>query len=83
MEFGFHLAKYFSSSIDSSDGLSSSLYELAQKSNKVDMLVNKIPTPKELCHFANLNAISIENLLFSVEKNTRQLQQFTNQILRK
>jgi thiamine-monophosphate kinase len=64
IEFGFHLAKYFSSSIDSSDGLSSSLYELAQKSNKVDMLVNKIPTPKELCHFANLNAISIENLLF-------------------
>jgi thiamine-monophosphate kinase len=64
IEFGFHLAKYFSSSIDSSDGLSSSLYELAQKSNKVDMLVNKIPTPKELCHFANLNSISIENLLF-------------------
>ena len=63
VEFGFHLAKYFSSSIDSSDGLSSSLYELAQKS-KVDMLINKIPTPKELCDFADSNSISIEDLLF-------------------
>jgi thiamine-monophosphate kinase len=64
VEFGFHLAKYFSASIDSSDGLSSSLYELAQKSNKVDLLINKIPTPKELSHFATLNSITIEDLLF-------------------
>ena len=64
IEFGFCLAKYFSSSIDSSDGLSSSLYELAQKSNRVDFIVNKIPTPKELCDFSDLNSISIENLLF-------------------
>ena len=64
IEFGFCLAKYFSSSIDSSDGLSSSLYELVQKSNSVDFLVNKIPTPKELCDFSDLNSISIENLLF-------------------
>jgi thiamine-monophosphate kinase len=63
VEFGFHLAKYFSASIDSSDGLSSSLHELAQKS-KVDFLVNKIPTPKELSHFATLNSITIEDLLF-------------------
>jgi thiamine-monophosphate kinase len=63
VEFGFHLAKYFSASIDSSDGLSSSLHELAQKS-KVDFLVNKIPTPKELNHFATLNSIAIEDLLF-------------------
>jgi len=64
VEFGFHLAKYFSSSIDSSDGLSSSLYELAQKRNKVDLLINKIPTPKELCHFADSNSISVKDLLF-------------------
>lgn len=64
IEFGFCLAKYFSSSIDSSDGLSSSLYELVQKSNSVDFLLNKIPTPKELCDFSDLNSISIENLLF-------------------
>ena len=64
VKFGFHLAKYFSSSIDSSDGLSSSLYELAQKSNEVDFLINKIPFDEKLCHFAKLNSISIENLLF-------------------
>jgi thiamine-monophosphate kinase len=64
VEFGFRLAKYFSSSIDSSDGLSSSLYELAQKSNEVDFVINKLPIDKKLCHFANLNSISIENLLF-------------------
>ena len=64
VEFGFHLAKYFSSSIDSSDGLSSSLYELAQKSNEVDFLINKIPFDEKLCHFAKLNSISIEKLLF-------------------
>jgi thiamine-monophosphate kinase len=64
IEFGFCLAKYFSSSIDSSDGLSSSLYELVQKSNRVDFLLNKIPTPKELCDFSDLNSISMENLLF-------------------
>ena len=64
IEFGFCLAKYFSSSIDSSDGLSSSLYELVQKSNSVDFLLNKIPTPQELCEFSDLNSISMENLLF-------------------
>jgi thiamine-monophosphate kinase len=64
VEFGFRLAKYFSSSIDSSDGLSSSLYELARESNKVDLIINKIPKPKELCHFASLNSISTEDLLF-------------------
>ncbi|HEY7226937.1 MAG TPA: thiamine-phosphate kinase [Nitrososphaeraceae archaeon] len=64
VEFGFCLAKYFSSSIDSSDGLSSSLYELAQKSNKVDFLLNKIPTPKGIRDFSDLNSISIENLIF-------------------
>jgi thiamine-monophosphate kinase len=63
VEFGFELAKYFSSSIDSSDGLSSSLYELAQKS-KVDFLINKIPTPMDLTNFAKLNSINTEDLLF-------------------
>ena len=63
VEFGFELAKYFSSSIDSSDGLSSSLYELAQKS-KVDFLINKIPTPIDLTHFAKLNSINTDDLLF-------------------
>jgi thiamine-monophosphate kinase len=64
IEFGFRLAKYFSSSIDSSDGLSSSLYELARQSNKVDLIINNIPIPRELLQFAGLNSVSIEDLIF-------------------
>lgn len=63
VEFGFKLAKYFSSSIDSSDGLSSSLYELFQKS-KVDFVIDKIPPPQDLTHFASLNCIEIDDLIF-------------------
>ena len=63
VEFGFILAKYFSSSIDSSDGLSTSLYELIQKS-KVDFLIDKIPIPHSLSHFASLNSIKTEDLIF-------------------
>jgi len=62
VEFGFKLAKYFSSSIDSSDGLSLSLYELVQK--KVDFVIDKIPIPHNLDHFANLNSIKIDDLIF-------------------
>jgi len=63
VEFGFKLAKYFSSSIDSSDGLSSSLYELVQK-NKVDFVVDKITIPHNLTHFASLNSIKTDDLIF-------------------
>lgn len=63
VEFGFRLAKYFSSSIDSSDGLSTSLYELIQK-GKVDFLIDKIPIPHSLSHFASLNFIKTEDLIF-------------------
>jgi thiamine-monophosphate kinase len=62
VEFGFNLAKYFSSSIDSSDGLSLSLYELVQK--KVDFVIDKIPVPPNLAHFANLNSIKTDDLIF-------------------
>ncbi len=42
-KFGISLARYFSSSIDSSDGLATSLYELAAQS-KVNFFITKIPT---------------------------------------
>lgn len=63
VEFGFKLAKYFSSSIDSSDGLSSSLYELVQK-NKFDFVIDKIPRPQNLTQFATLNSIKTDDLVF-------------------
>jgi thiamine-monophosphate kinase len=63
VEFGFKLAKYFSSSIDSSDGLSSSIYQLVQKS-KVDFVIDNIPIPYNLTHFASLNSIKADDLVF-------------------
>ena len=63
VEFGFKLAKYFSSSIDSSDGLSSSLYELVQK-KRFDFVIDKIPMPQDLTHFATMNSISTDDLVF-------------------
>lgn len=39
-EFGMALARYFSSSIDSSDGLAFSLYEIATQSSRVDIKVD-------------------------------------------
>lgn len=63
VEFGFKLAKYFSSSIDSSDGLSSSLYELIQK-RRVNFVIDKIPISHSLIHFASLNSIKTDDLIF-------------------
>lgn len=64
-KFGLKLSKYLSSSIDSSDGLAISLYELAKES-KVDLLIykEKIPTPLGLEKFSQINNIDIEDLIF-------------------
>lgn len=62
-KFGFSLASFFSSSMDSSDGLSASLYELAQQSN-VDFLISNLPTSKDVYNFALCNSCSIEDLVF-------------------
>ncbi|HVD06928.1 MAG TPA: thiamine-phosphate kinase [Nitrososphaeraceae archaeon] len=61
--FGISFAKFFSSSMDSSDGLSCSLYELAQQSNN-DLLINRLPTSKDVCDFALRNSYNVEDLVF-------------------
>jgi thiamine-monophosphate kinase len=63
-KFGTLLGKYFSSSIDSSDGLGISLYELAKQS-KVDFYINDIPVPKGLIEFAKSNSLDIYDLIFN------------------
>ena len=52
VKFGLKLSHYLSSSIDSSDGLALSLYELAKESN-VDLLIHKdkIPIPQNCKNF--------------------------------
>ena len=62
-KFGLKLAKYFSSSIDSSDGLSISLYELARQSKK-NFLIDKYPTSKAVHNFAKTNSYNIDELVF-------------------
>ena len=63
-KFGILLGKYFSSSIDSSDGLGISLYELAKQS-KVDFYIDDIPVPNGLIEFAKNNSLDIYDLIFN------------------
>ncbi|CAN5231515.1 thiamine-phosphate kinase [soil metagenome] len=53
-KFGTSLAKYFSSSIDSSDGLAVSLYELAIQSG-VNFIIDKVPSAKGVERFTKDN----------------------------
>lgn len=61
--FGVALAKYFSSSIDSSDGLAISLYELASQS-KVNIAIDNIPIAVGVEQFAQKNGIDPNELVF-------------------
>ena len=62
--FGLALAKYFSSSIDSSDGLAVSLYELASQGEDVDITIYSIPVVSGLDKFAQDNNLDMNELLF-------------------
>jgi thiamine-monophosphate kinase len=62
-KFGLKLAKYFSSSMDSSDGLSISLYELARQSKK-NFLIDKFPASKAVYNFARTNSYNTDELVF-------------------
>lgn len=63
-KFGTLLGKYFSSSIDSSDGLGTSLYELAKQSG-INFYINDIPIPGGLIEFAKTNSLDIYDLIFN------------------
>ncbi len=62
--FGLVLARYFSSSIDSSDGLAVSLYELASHSEGVDIIIYNIPFVEGLDEFAQENSLDKNELVF-------------------
>ncbi|MGH9991653.1 MAG: thiamine-phosphate kinase [Nitrososphaera sp.] len=61
--FGAALAKFFSSSIDSSDGLAISLYELAERGG-VDIVIDSVPAARGLEDFARANNIDAGELVF-------------------
>ena len=62
--FGLALASYFSSSIDSSDGLAVSLYELASQSEEVDIIIYSIPFVEGLEKFSHENSLDKYELVF-------------------
>ncbi|MDC0203512.1 thiamine-phosphate kinase [Candidatus Nitrosopelagicus sp.] len=63
LKFGQESVNYISSSMDSSDGLSSCLNELSNQSKK-KFLITKIPTNKDVIEFSERNKIDLNRLVF-------------------
>ncbi|HLE34870.1 MAG TPA: AIR synthase-related protein, partial [Nitrososphaerales archaeon] len=61
-EFGLLLAKYATSSMDSSDGLAITLHELSKQSKK-RFVVNELPATREIREFAQLNRYNLNELV--------------------
>ena len=64
LKFGITSGKFFSSSMDSSDGLATSLHEMARQSKK-QFVITKLPAKKDLFDFAKKNRIEPLNLIFN------------------
>ena len=64
LNFGIKNKKYFSSSMDSSDGLSTTLNEMAKQS-KNKFIITKIPALKDLENFVKSYKLSLNNLVFN------------------
>jgi len=63
LKFGQESVNYITSSMDSSDGLSSCLNELSNQSKK-KILITKIPTNRDVMEFSEKNKISLNKLVF-------------------
>jgi len=64
LNFGLKNKKYFSSSMDSSDGLSTTLNEMASQS-KNKFVIENIPSSKDLEDFAKSQKLNLDNLIFN------------------
>ncbi|MDE1866366.1 MAG: thiamine-phosphate kinase, partial [Thaumarchaeota archaeon] len=63
LEFGLRSARYFSSSMDSSDGLSITLNDMSKLSKK-RFVITKIPTGADVETFAKNKKVSLTDLVF-------------------
>ncbi|MHA7646614.1 thiamine-phosphate kinase [Nitrosopumilus sp. S4] len=63
LKFGLKNKKYFSSSMDSSDGLSTSLNELSKQS-KTKFIINHIPANKDVKEYAKSQKMDLKKLVF-------------------
>ena len=64
LEFGYSARYLLSSSMDSSDGLSTCLNELSNQSRK-QFVITKLPVNSDLIDFATKNKINLSNLVFN------------------
>ncbi|MFQ5782152.1 MAG: thiamine-phosphate kinase [Nitrosopumilus sp.] len=63
LDFGIKCKKYFSASMDSSDGLSTTLNEMS-KQGKKKFVINNIPAMKDLEDYANSQKLDLNKLIF-------------------
>lgn len=63
LDFGLKAAKYFSSSMDSSDGLAITLNDMSRQSKK-KFVITSLPTENEIIEFAHQNKMNLEDLVF-------------------
>lgn len=63
LDFGLQASKYFTSSMDSSDGLSATLTDMG-KSSKRRFVITDIPVKAEVLGFASKNKVSLTSLVF-------------------
>jgi thiamine-monophosphate kinase len=63
LEFGLRAARYFSSSMDSSDGLSITLNDMSRLSKK-RFVITTVPTENDVETFAEKKKMSLTNLVF-------------------
>ena len=64
LKFGLSIAKYLSSSMDSSDGLSTTLNEMSRQSSK-RFVITKLPSHQDIEKFAKENRIRFTDLVFN------------------
>ena len=64
IKFGVNASKFFSSSMDSSDGLSTTLNEMARQSKK-KFVIQNIPCTKEIEQYAKNHRMNLNGLVFN------------------
>ncbi len=63
LAFGLNAARYFTSSMDSSDGLSATLNDMS-KTSKRKFVIDRIPTGIDVEDFSRKNRVSLTDLVF-------------------
>ena len=64
LEFGLKNKNYFSSAMDSSDGLSTTLNEISVQSKK-RFIITHAPSEKDVFDFASANKMNVDDLIFN------------------